>query len=190
MASGEEITPVPVESDSAELHFLSEEWVFWYLIPNRTGLASGGPDADWNSYLHPVHAFQTVEDFGRIINSLEHPGKLLKGCRYYVFRRAVRPLWEDPAAAGGQMVFIEVNKEPDRGEELESIWVSVVLALTAGEFPENDSILGVEYSSRPSSFRIALWVSAHSVDLSAIQADMARVTNAIAGVQTQLISAE
>jgi translation initiation factor 4E len=190
MAQTEEITLVPVESEAGDMHFLGEEWVFWYLIPNRTGLASAGPDADWNSYLHPLHAFQTVEDFGRILNSVEHPGKLLKGCRYYVFRRGVKPVWEHPAAAGGQMVFFDLNKEPDRGQEMEALWIDVVLGLIAGDFPQTDSILGVEYSSKPTSFRIAMWISARSADLTAIREEMTRVTNAVADVRTQLIATE
>jgi hypothetical protein len=105
----------------------------------------------------------------------------------------VRPLWEDPPVSGGQMVFIELSKEQDRSQEMESIWIEVMLRLIAGGFPEPDSILGVEYSYKPFLFRIPLWLSARSVDLSPIRDEMdemARVTNAVSDVRTQLISAQ
>jgi translation initiation factor 4E len=185
----EEITPVPSESHSVDVDFLADEWVFWYLIPNRTGVANSA-DGDWSSYLHPLHAFQTVEAFTRILHSVEQPAKLLKGCRYYVFRRHCKPVWEDKEAAGGQMVSIEVSKQPDRGEQMNTLWKSVVLAMMGGHFPDGDSIIGAEYNSKPLSFRIALWVSAQCVDLDSMKEAMRRVTEAVAEVQTQIISAE
>jgi translation initiation factor 4E len=163
------VVPVAADSDAASVKRLPSEWVFWYFIPNRSGSVHTDPAEDWSSYLHPLHSFDTIEDFGRILNSVEHPARLLKGCRYYVFRKDIRPLWEDPAMTGGSIVFAEVDKEPDRSREMEEKWIEIVLEALGSDAPHANSVLGVEYSSKPSSWRIALWVRAQSLHLVEIQ---------------------
>jgi translation initiation factor 4E len=155
----EEVVPVPADSDTIGANPLASEWVFWYFIPNRSGSLHPDPSDDWSSYLHPLHSFDAVEDFGRIMNSVEHPSKLLKGCRYYVFRKGVRPLWEDPAVAGGSVVFVEVEKEPDRSQEMESKWIEIVLDVIGSAGNLVQSVLGIEDSSRPNAWRISIRVS-------------------------------
>jgi translation initiation factor 4E len=168
------VVPIPAESGSSSTHRLACEWVFWYFIPNRRGTVYTDPAEDWSCYLHPLHSFSAVEDFGRIVNSVERPAKLLKGCRYYVFRNGIRPLWEDPAMAGGSIVSAEVDKESDGGQELEGKWIEVVLEALGSEAAHASSVLGVEYSSGPTAWTIALWVRGPSPHLGAIQAMLAR----------------
>ncbi len=55
----EEIVDVPPSGH--ETISLPTKWVFWYLIPNRTG-----QNWIWSEYLHPLHSFQSIDDFWRI----------------------------------------------------------------------------------------------------------------------------
>ena len=158
MTADEPVVPVPQDSDEFPVHFLANKWVFWYLIPNRSGTAPSGLTEGWNQYLHPLHSFQTIEDFGRILNSVEPPAKLLKWCRYYVAREEVKPIWEDPAMQSGHFLTAEVDKEPDRSQEIEAKWIDIVLAAIGDDFPCSDAIMAVEYVSRPNTWRISIWV--------------------------------
>jgi translation initiation factor 4E len=166
------VVPVPADSDSTGTNPLTSRWVFWYFIPNRTGTVHSDPTDDWSTYLHPLHSFEAVEDFGRIINSVEHPSKLLKGCRYYVFRKDIRPLWEDPAVLGGSIIFVEAEKEPDRSQELESKWIEIVLEVLGSTWLQANSVLGIEYSSQPSTWRIGVWVGAGCPYISDLQGNL------------------
>ncbi|OHT06901.1 Eukaryotic initiation factor 4E family protein [Tritrichomonas foetus] len=151
----EEITAIPPAEEEDEIHNLSDTWVFWYLIPNRSGQVN-----DWNEYLHPLHSFSTAEDFIRLLNSIEHPKKLLRGCRYYVFRSNSKPLWEHPAAVGGHFVSVEIAKDPERDSDIERKWIELVQSISEDEYPGGQTILGIEYNSRPTSWKISIWTSA------------------------------
>jgi translation initiation factor 4E len=183
----ERIVPVPPDPAASDANSLACEWVFWYVIPNRSGTLRRDPAESWSQFLHPLHSFQTVEDFGRIMNSVEHPAKLLRGCRYYVFRAGVRPLWEEPAARGGHLVIADVPKEPDRSQELELKWIDLVLVTIEEDFPGVDRILGIEYHAREDGWRITVWVGPDSPNLDIIQNALTeRITDA--RIQTQQIA--
>ena len=164
--SDDGITAIP-PSEEEEVHNLSDTWVFWYLIPNRSGQVN-----DWKEYLHPLHSFSASEDFLRLLNSVEHPAKLLRGCRYYIFRSAVKPLWEHPAAVGGHFVWVEIQKDSEKSNEIERKWIEIVQEICEDEYPEKEKILGVEFNSRPASWKISIWVAANCNELEQIKAKM------------------
>lgn len=166
MTKAEEVVPVPI-NDTPDQHELEHVWVFWYLIPNRSGQTN-----NWGEYLHPLHSFQTIEGFRRILNSIEHPGKLLKGCRYYIFRDKIKPLWEDPGLNGGKQVSLEIEKTNDNGQEIEDKWIDIVEMALKEQFGDNHTIVGIELNSRVSTWKMALWVSSNCNFLNQIQDKM------------------
>lgn len=189
MSKEEQIIPVPQEDGAIPVHFLTSPWVFWYLIPNRSGASPSTDSDDWTQFLHPLHSFQTIEDFGRILNSVEHPSKLLKGCRYYVARRAMKPVWEDPSMNGGHFVTSELDKEPDRSQEMETKWIDIILDIFEGKFPFKEEIMAIEYTSRPTSWRITIWAGSRCDDVNKIANKMQQIMGDIP-VIVQDISAD
>lgn len=148
----EGILPVP-DNETPDQRKLDQRWVFWYLIPNRSGQAN-----NWGEYLHPLHSFTSIEGFQRILNSVEHPGKLLKGCRYYMFKDNIKPLWEDQQLQSARQILIEMEKTPQNGPEIEEKWIELSIDALSGQFNDLDTIVGIEINSRVSSWKVAIWV--------------------------------
>ena len=143
----EPIVPVPDDSPNK----LPCQWVFWYLIPSK-----GGQNCHWTEYLHPLHSFETSDGYWKLMNSVERCSNLLKGCRYYVFRDKIKPLWEDPAVVEGKIVSIELEKTEDLSAIIEEKWGEIVSKSISEEF--GDNILGLEFNSRTDTWKIATWM--------------------------------
>ncbi|OHT01136.1 Eukaryotic initiation factor 4E family protein [Tritrichomonas foetus] len=161
-------------------HELFNDWTFYYLIPNR--LNSKTPN--WNSYLKKLHDFGTFEDFWAIINSIEPAGQLQKGCRYYIFKKDIRPLWEDEKNTGGREISIQYNLPPEpKGKhfhnnqptphyaeylkKLEPIqtmaqekWIELSVAILCNKsnyFVHNEFINGIEFNVRAKAIKVGIW---------------------------------
>lgn len=153
----EPIVPVPDDGSSK----LDANWVFWYLIPSK-----GGQNCHWTEYLHPLHSFETQDGFWKLLNSVERCGNLLKGCRYYVFRDGVKPLWEDQLVMHGKMVSIELEKTEDSNAFIGEKWTETVISGVTEEFGKN--VIGMEFTSRTDSWRIATWMRKGSDNINAV----------------------
>jgi translation initiation factor 4E len=173
-------------------HNLQQVWTFHYLIPNRIGLQN----ANWADFLKELYDFQTFEDFYAILNTIDPASGLPKGCRYYVFRRGVKPLWEDEGNLNGKEIFAQYPSDPKNlkqvskahAEEAERKWRDLTLAVIAN--PRGDPALrhqakinGVEYNCRGSVVKVGIWTAPLSPsEFQAIEEDV----RAILGSQTRL----
>lgn len=145
----EPIVPAPLVQDGGPI--LKDKWVFWYLIPSK-----GGQNIHWSEYLHPLHSFETVENFNRLLNSIERPQNLLKGCRYYVFRNGIKPLWEDPKVKDSKAVSIEIPKSQEYQQTIHEKWTDIVSTML--EEGLGNEVSGSEYASRADTWKISCWV--------------------------------
>jgi translation initiation factor 4E len=173
-------------------HNLQQVWTFHYLIPNRIGLQN----ANWADFLRELHDFQTFEDFYAILNTIDPASGLPKGCRYYVFRRGVKPLWEDEGNLNGKEIFAQYPSDPKNSkqvskahaEEAERKWRDLTLSVIAN--PRGDPLLrhqakinGVEYNCRGSVVKVGIWTAPLSPsEFQAIEEDV----RAILGSQIRL----
>lgn len=171
MNTTEPIVPIPPAEGQEGDYNPSGSWVFWYLIPNRSGNVS-----DWSVYLHPLHSFDTTEDFLRLLNSVEHPSKLMRGCRYYIFRSFSKPLWEDETVLNGHIVSVEIEKDQIQPNDAASKWIDLVQDVLEDTSALNLSILGVEFYSKPFSWKLNLWVSRSFENLEEIRNKMELIT--------------
>lgn len=97
-------TPVPkekVEKKKAEVapagHPLHAEWTMWY-FENRQKV--------WEHNLIVVGDFKTVEGFWEIYHGIKLPSDLRSGTSMLMFRKGIKPMWEDPAnKKGGRLLF-------------------------------------------------------------------------------------
>lgn len=152
---------------------LYREWTLWYLIPDRYTMK----EAAWKDFLHPIADFDSIEKFFAALNSVEKASLLPKGCRYYVFRKGVVPLWEDVANNGGHEISIEHQIAKAKKPKVNDRWEDVLFSVIGESFPNSDKINGVEFTVRTETFKICIWV-AHSPE---------EVTNAISSELSKLI---
>ena len=146
-----------------EHHKLQSTWTFSYCIPPRS---SQNQAAQWEHYLHPFTDFESFEDFYGILNTVEKPSTLPVGCRYYVFRKGIKPIWEDKANEDGYSFSVQYEtnskskgkgKSKDKSDIAEEKWMDLTLSILTENLPNVEKINGVEFFHRKSVFRVAVW---------------------------------
>ena len=134
---------------------LFRSWTLWYLIPDRYTMK----DADWTDFLHKVCDFNTVDGMWAALNSLEKAAFLPKGCRYYVFRQGITPLWEDSANSGGFELSIEHAIAKAKKQKVNDRWEDALLSVLGESIQHSDAVNGVEFTVRTETFKISYWIA-------------------------------
>ncbi|KAK5728913.1 eukaryotic translation initiation factor 4E [Elasticomyces elasticus] len=130
-------------------HALQNAWTLWFTKP-----PSG--KQDWNELLKEVISFDSVEEFWGIYNNITSASELAQKSDYHLFKKGVRPEWEDPQnKLGGRWAytFRGGNKAND------DVWLHLMLA-AIGETLEEDNdneVMGVVVNIRKGFWRVGLW---------------------------------
>lgn len=130
-----------------------------YTLSHREKMKFGKKNR-FNEYiLHDVFSFGTLEDFWRMYNNLYSISEIIPNTDYLMFRKGVRPEWEDPRNKKGGKWVVTLPIEEDMEEECEDAWMNLLLAMIGGLFPEDcmELINGAIFSIRDKHYRISLW---------------------------------
>lgn len=144
--------------DINKKHPLENEWTFFYdRRQTKGGRRPKKEKNQWENNLKKVGDFSTVEDFWCFYNNLLKPIQLEPNSNYHLFKRGVKPMWEDPANKNGGKWIISLKGSRDK---LNQYWESVILCLI-GEMLEpsdsSDEVCGAVMSRRKNGDRIAIW---------------------------------
>ncbi|OHT04932.1 Eukaryotic initiation factor 4E family protein [Tritrichomonas foetus] len=165
---------------------LFRTWSLWYLIPDRYSMK----DSDWNDFLHTISTFDTIEDMWAALNCLEKSAQLPKGCRYYIFKRGVRPVWEDKANNGGFEISIEHPTAKAKRQKITDRWIDLVLSVLGESMPHSELVNGVEFTVRATTFKVSVWTSPCSQnDANAIKTHLSHVVNWKSPIKQTVIQA-
>jgi translation initiation factor 4E len=134
---------------------LFRTWTFWYLIPDRYKI----PGQRWNDYLHALSTFDTIDEMWAVFNSVGAASQLPKGSRFYIFKKGIRPLWEDHANVGGKVISIEHPIQRAKKPKIADRWMDLVLAVLGETIANSDAINGVEFTVRKETYNIAIWAA-------------------------------
>ena len=115
VATKEEIPP-----ECLIKHPLQNQWTLWYLEMDR--------NKSWEDMQNEITSFDTVEDFWSLYNHIRSASELKGGNDYSLFKKHIRPMWEDDANKRGGRWVITLNKQ-QRRNELDILWLDVVSAL-------------------------------------------------------------
>lgn len=83
-------------------HPLEHKWTLWYLETER--------NKSWEDSLHNIASFETVEDFWSLYKHIVVPSELKFGNDYSLFKKNIRPMWEDKANKRGGRWLLTINK--------------------------------------------------------------------------------
>ncbi|RMX95059.1 hypothetical protein D0867_13629, partial [Hortaea werneckii] len=129
-------------------HALQNTWTLWFTKP-----PSG--KQDWSELLKEVITFDSVEEFWGIYNNITPASELAQKSDYHLFKRGVRPEWEDPQNKfGGRWSYTFKN-----GKAQDNAWLDVMLA-AIGETLEDEGdneVMGVVINIRKAFWRVGLW---------------------------------
>jgi translation initiation factor 4E len=136
------------------LHPLEYEWTFWYDKRPNAGRRVRGEQEAYESNLRPIGSFGTVEDFWRYYNYIVKPSRMENNANQHLFKKDVKPMWEDSAnVKGGKWIII---LKGDKGL-LDATWDNLVLALIGETLEAGDDICGAVVSRRKNGDKIAVW---------------------------------
>ncbi|XP_050309327.1 retinaldehyde-binding protein 1-like isoform X2 [Anthonomus grandis grandis] len=120
-------------------HPLQNCWTLWYYESDRS--------QPWELNQREIASFQTVEDFWSLYNHIKPASELKQGTDYSLFKKGIRPMWEDPANKRGGRWLISLDKK-QRLNDLDRYWLDIILCLIGEAFEHSDEICGAVVNLR------------------------------------------
>ncbi|CAE7447963.1 tif452 [Symbiodinium sp. CCMP2592] len=151
---------------------LRDTWVLWeQAVPPSDGKSSAYADS-----MKEIVPFKTAQEFWSIWNGVPQPSELLDNKRItrdnggnptaidaiMIFKKGVRPEWEDPLNATGGHFQVQL-KSSIGGAQIDEYWNNIVLGMVGGTIEPYDMITGVRLVDKLSGakaagiLRIELW---------------------------------
>ncbi|CEP09162.1 hypothetical protein [Parasitella parasitica] len=133
-------------------HPLQNTWTLWFDNPSKKPNA-----ASWSENLKQIVSVNTVEDFWGVYNNIVKVNHLEVTTNYHIFKKGIRPEWEDPANAKGGKFSIQFPRNRT-SETINERWLNLILHMLGEQFKYEDEICGAVVSVRKVFYRIALWI--------------------------------
>ncbi|KAI9891245.1 MAG: hypothetical protein M1814_002935 [Vezdaea aestivalis] len=127
-------------------HLLKSTWVVWYRPPTSK-------NSDYEKSTVPLVNFSSVEAFWSIYSHLKRPSSLPHVSDYHIFRKGIRPVWEDQENRRGGKFIVRLKKGvADR------YWENLLLAIIGDQFAEaGDEVCGAVLSVRAGEDVLSVW---------------------------------
>ncbi|XP_046392345.1 eukaryotic translation initiation factor 4E-like isoform X2 [Ischnura elegans] len=133
-------------------HPLQNTWTLWFYENDRS--------KSWEENQREITSFDTVEDFWGLYNNIKAASDLRVGCDYSLFKKGIRPMWEDDANKRGGRWLVNLEKKRN---ELTNIWLEVLLCMIGEAFDEcSDEVCGAVLNVRSKMDKIGLWTADYS----------------------------
>ncbi|MCJ1357023.1 MAG: eukaryotic translation initiation factor 4E [Icmadophila ericetorum] len=150
-AADEQITVFHDPDNFNVKHPLMNNWTLWFTKP------PSGKGDNWNDLLKEVVTFDSVEEFWGVYNNITPTSELALKSDYHLFKKGVRPEWEDPQNKHGGKWSFQFKDKKD--VPIDELWLHIMLA-AIGETLEDDGdgeVMGVVVNVRKGFYRIGLW---------------------------------
>ncbi|CAO3599901.1 unnamed protein product [Absidia cylindrospora] len=133
-------------------HPLQNTWTLWFDNPGKKANSQS-----WSQNLKEIVSMDAVEDFWGVYNNIVKVDRLDTSSNYHLFKKGVRPEWEDPANANGGKFSIQFPRNRT-ADAINNFWLHTLLAMIGEQFAFEDEVCGAVVSVRKVFFRIALWI--------------------------------
>ncbi|XP_025836188.1 eukaryotic translation initiation factor 4E-1A-like isoform X2 [Agrilus planipennis] len=147
-----QVVDIPA-TDYSIKHPLQNSWTLWYYENDRSNT--------WEKNQKEIASFDTVEDFWSLYNHIKLASDLKQGCDYSLFKKGIRPMWEDDANKHGGRWLISLEKK-QRGNDLDRFWLDIILCLIGEAFDNSDEVCGAVVNIRGKGDKIGVWTSDYS----------------------------
>ncbi|KAL1956840.1 hypothetical protein VTO42DRAFT_6790 [Malbranchea cinnamomea] len=133
-------TPAPKE------HPIRCTWVVWYRPPTPKY-------SDYEKSTVAIASISSVESFWAVYSHLKRPSLLPTVSDYHIFKKGIRPVWEDEANKKGGKWVVRLKKGvADR------YWEDLLLAMIGDQFAEaSDEVCGAVLSVRSGEDVLSIW---------------------------------
>jgi translation initiation factor 4E len=139
------------QTSTTPTHTLRDAWVFWFRPP----ISKSNGFVEYEKTLHAIASFDTVEDFFSVYQHLKRPSTLPLVSDYHIFKKGIRPVWEDDENKKGGKWIVRLKKGvADR------YWEDLVYAIVGDQFAEaSDEVCGAVLSVRNGEDILSIWTS-------------------------------
>ncbi|RDW71482.1 eIF4e-like protein [Coleophoma cylindrospora] len=150
-------------------HALRHDWVFWFRPP----INKSNGFVDYEKTLHPMAHCSTVEEFFTVYRHLKRPSTLPLVSDYHLFKKGIRPVWEDDENRKGGKWIVRLKKGvADR------FWEDLLLAIIGDQFGDaSEEVCGVVISVRSGEDILSIWTRNDGGKVLQIRNTMKRVLN-------------
>lgn len=133
-------------SSTTPEHPLKSTWIVWYRPPTSKY-------SDYEKSTIPLAYFSTVEAFWAVYTHLKRPSILPSVSDYHIFRKGIRPVWEDEENKRGGKWIVRLKKGvADR------YWEDLLLAIVGDQFAEaGEEVCGAVLSVRSGEDVMSVW---------------------------------
>ncbi|KAH7728292.1 eukaryotic translation initiation factor 4E type 3 [Aphelenchoides avenae] len=107
---------------------------------------------DYALFVQPVAAFSSVEQFWNTYKYIKRPCDLTEKVDFHMFKKGIRPVWEDAANCKGGKWILRLKKGL-----ASRIWENLLLAMIGEQFLVGEEICGAVCSIRSTEDIISLW---------------------------------
>ncbi|CAG8978514.1 hypothetical protein HYALB_00005090 [Hymenoscyphus albidus] len=137
------------KSSSPQSHTLRHSWVLWYRPP----ISKSNGFVEYEKTLNPLAAFDTAEDFFGVYHHLKRPSTLPLVSDYHIFKKGIRPVWEDDENRKGGKWIVRLKKGvADR------YWEELIFAMVGDQFAEaSEEVCGAVLSVRNGEDILSIW---------------------------------
>ncbi|KZV80908.1 translation initiation factor eIF4e [Exidia glandulosa HHB12029] len=152
-------------SEKSKEHPLQNQWVLYYDTKAKFPTTATEPSTPfvpqstdtgvYEAGLSVIGEFASVEAFCRYFNWLKPPSKLERNSNYHLFKKGIKPMWEDTANANGGRWVLTMRNNP---QLLDRCWNWLVFALIGEDLDDGEEICGAVVSLRSKQDRIQLWI--------------------------------
>ncbi|KAI4138515.1 MAG: hypothetical protein L6R39_006753 [Caloplaca ligustica] len=127
-------------------HPLRYTWIVWYRPPTSKF-------QDYEKSTIPLAHFSSVESFWAVYTHLRRPSSLPSVSDYHLFRKGIRPVWEDEENKRGGKWIVRLKKGvADR------YWEDLLLAIVGDQFAEaGEEVCGAVLSVRTGEDVLSVW---------------------------------
>ncbi|KAI9740470.1 MAG: hypothetical protein M1834_005050 [Cirrosporium novae-zelandiae] len=131
---------------SPDQHPIKNTWIVWYRPPTSKY-------SDYEKSTIAIASFSTAESFWTIYTHLKHPSLLPSVSDYHIFKKGIRPVWEDEENRRGGKWIVRLKKGvADR------FWEDLLLAMVGDQFAEaGEEVCGAVLSVRSGEDVLSVW---------------------------------
>ena len=137
------------KSSTAPKNTLRHSWVFWFRPP----ISKSNGYVEYEKTLHPIAEFGTVEDFFGVYQHLKRPSSLPLVSDFHIFKKGIRPVWEDDENRKGGKWIVRLKKGVAN-----RYWEELVFAIVGDQFAEaSEEVCGAVLSVRNGEDILSIW---------------------------------
>jgi translation initiation factor 4E len=124
--------------ESSNLTKLPQEYTLWFTFYKKS---KDKQLEEFEDNLKEIGSFGTAEEFWGIYQHMKRPNSLPRGCEFFLFKKGIKPLWEDEANQGGGRFFISVKKNQMNNKLWEEFLIATLML--SSDFGVNGVVLNV-----------------------------------------------